>query len=131
VTLIPLNKIRAFKISAELPKCVPYPPYPPGPTDLALQKPQNARQVRPVLTLVGYPDEVAEAIAFVFNDSLICDDVASARAVTFARNVGVRSVTLDGDVHEPSRDDVWWCAAQRIWRACASAGAGRRCAEDA
>jgi structural maintenance of chromosome 2 len=58
--------------------------------------------VRPALTLVGYPDEVAEAIAFVFNDTLICDDAASAQAVTFAREVGVRSVTLDGDVYEPS-----------------------------
>jgi structural maintenance of chromosome 2 len=45
---------------------------------------------------------VAEAIAFVFNDTLVCDDAASAQAVTFARNVSVRSVTLDGDVHEPS-----------------------------
>jgi structural maintenance of chromosome 2 len=45
---------------------------------------------------------VAEAIAFVFNDTLICDDPASAQAVTFAREVGVRSVTLDGDVYEPS-----------------------------
>ncbi|KAI0247376.1 condensin complex subunit SMC2 [Lactifluus subvellereus] len=87
VTLIPLNKIRAFKLSAE--------------------KLQNANhlapgKVRPALTLVGYPDEVAEAIAFVFSDTLICDDAASAQAVTFARGVGVRSVTLDGDVYDPS-----------------------------
>ncbi|KAH9957598.1 hypothetical protein BC827DRAFT_651097 [Russula dissimulans] len=86
VTLIPLNKIRAFKLSSE--------------------KLQNANRlapgkVRPALSLVGYPDEVAEAIAFVFNDTLICDDAASAQAVTFAREVGVRSVTLDGDVYEP------------------------------
>jgi hypothetical protein len=58
--------------------------------------------VRPALSLVGYPDEVAEAIAFVFSDTLICDDAASAQAVTFARQVGVRSVTLDGDVYDPS-----------------------------
>ena len=58
--------------------------------------------MRPAPLLVGYPDEVAEAIAFVFNDMLICNDVASAQAGTFARNVGVRSVTLDGDVYEPS-----------------------------
>ena len=57
--------------------------------------------MRPALSLVGYPDEVAEAIAFVFSDTLICDDAASAQAVTFAREVGVRSVTLDGDVYEP------------------------------
>ena len=78
-----------------------------NPTLIHLQKLQNARhlapgKVRPALTLVGYPNQVAEAIAFVFNDTLICDDVASAQAVTFARNVGVRSVTLDGDVYEPS-----------------------------
>src|SRR5260221_13218447 len=71
------------------------------------EKLQNARhlapgKVRPALSLVGYPDEVAEGIAFVFNNTLICDDAASAQAVTFARNVGVRSVTLGGDVYEPS-----------------------------
>jgi hypothetical protein len=31
-------------------------------------------RVQPVLTLVGYPDEVGEMIAFVFNDTLICND---------------------------------------------------------
>jgi structural maintenance of chromosome 2 len=72
-----------------------------------MQKLQNANhlapgKVRPALSLVGYPDEVAEAIAFVFSDTLICDDAASAQAVTFAREVGVRSVTLEGDVYEPS-----------------------------
>ncbi|KAH9968264.1 hypothetical protein BC827DRAFT_1263973 [Russula dissimulans] len=78
---------------------------PSAPPPLA-RKLQNANRfapgkVRPALSLVGYPDEVAEPIAFVFNDTLICDDVASAQAVTFAREVGVRSVTLDGDVYEP------------------------------
>jgi len=57
--------------------------------------------VRPALSLVRYPDEVAEAIAFVFSDTLICDDAASVQAVTLAREVGVRSVTLDGDMYEP------------------------------
>ena len=72
-----------------------------------LQKLQNAKhlapgKVRPAISLVGYPDEVAEAIAFVFSDTIICDDAASAQAVTFSREVGVRSVTLEGDVYEPS-----------------------------
>ena len=53
--------------------------------------------------LVGYPGYVAGAIAFVFNGVLIiCGDAASAQAVAFARNVGVRSVTLDGEVYESS-----------------------------
>ena len=43
-------------------------------------------KVRPALSLVVYSNDVAEAIAFMFNDTLICDDAASAQAVTFARN---------------------------------------------
>ena len=34
--------------------------------------------------------------------TLICHDAASTQAVTFARHDGVRSITLDGDVYEPS-----------------------------
>lgn len=40
---------------------------------------------------------------FVFGDTLICDDAESAKLVTFSREVGgVKSVTLDGDVYDPS-----------------------------
>jgi structural maintenance of chromosome 2 len=102
-----LNKICAFKLSAEVRHT--HPPFSVlllTPKPHTAQKLQNANhlapgKVRPALSLVGYPDEVAEAIAFVFSDTLICDDAASAQAVTFAREVGVRSVTLDGDVYEP------------------------------
>lgn len=39
----------------------------------------------------------------VFGSTLICDDAESAKLVTFSREVGgVRSVTLDGDVYDPS-----------------------------
>ncbi|KAF8718622.1 hypothetical protein AX14_011697 [Amanita brunnescens Koide BX004] len=87
VTLIPLNKVNAFRISA--------------------QKLQAAERlcpgkVRPALSLVGYPEDVANAIAYVFSDTLICDDAESAKRVTFSRDVGVRSVTLEGDVYDPS-----------------------------
>lgn len=42
-------------------------------------------------------------MSFVFGDTLICDDVASAKLVTFSPLVGgVRSVTLAGDVYDPS-----------------------------
>ena len=74
----------------------------PTPQKLQSAKHLAPGKVRPAISLVGYPDEVAEAIAFVFSDTLICDDAASAQAVTFSREVGVRSVTLDGDVYEPS-----------------------------
>lgn len=59
-------------------------------------------KVRPALSLVTYEDEVANAIAYVFGDNLICDDAESAKRVTFSRDVGVRSITLDGDVYDPS-----------------------------
>ncbi|KAF8197070.1 condensin complex subunit SMC2 [Pholiota molesta] len=39
---------------------------------------------------------------YIFTDTLICDDAETAKKVTFARDVGVRSVTLDGDVYDPS-----------------------------
>ncbi|KAG6919710.1 hypothetical protein DXG01_002656 [Tephrocybe rancida] len=87
VTLIPLNKISAHR--------------------LAQKKLDAARQlapgkVRSALSLVTYEDEVANAIAYVFGDNLICDDAESAKRVTFSKEVGVRSVTLDGDVYDPS-----------------------------
>ncbi|KAF7981509.1 hypothetical protein HWV62_33069 [Athelia sp. TMB] len=88
VTIIPLNKINAFRMSAQ--KLTAATKLAPG-------------KVRLALSLVGYPNEVANAMAFVFGDTLICDDAESAKLVTFSPQVGgVRSVTLDGDVYDPS-----------------------------
>ena len=41
-------------------------------------------------------------MTFVFGDTLICDDAESAKAVTFHPQVGLRSVTIQGDVYDPS-----------------------------
>ena len=38
----------------------------------------------------------------MFSDTLICDDAESAKRVTFSKDVGLRSVTLQGDVYDPS-----------------------------
>ena len=55
------------------------------------------------MSLVGYPDEVANAMTYVFGDTMICDDADSAKTITFHPSVGgVKSVTLDGDVYDPS-----------------------------
>lgn len=59
-------------------------------------------KVRSALTLVGYDHEVSNAMAYVFGDTLICDDAESAKLVTFSREVGTKSVTLAGDVYDPS-----------------------------
>lgn len=58
--------------------------------------------MHPALSLVGYPNDVAKAIAYVFSDNMICDDADAAKRVTFSKEVGVRSITLAGDVYDPS-----------------------------
>lgn len=54
------------------------------------------------LSLIGYDDDVAAAMAYVFGDMLICADKEAAQKVTFNKAVGVKSVTLEGDVYDPS-----------------------------
>ena len=62
----------------------------PGKVDLAL-------------SLIGFPDEVSNAMAFVFGETLICADAETAKKVTFHPSVGgAKSVTLDGDIYDPS-----------------------------
>ncbi|KAG6836670.1 hypothetical protein H0H93_005088 [Arthromyces matolae] len=87
VTLIPLNKISTYRLSNK---------------QLEAAQRLAPGKVRPALSLVTYEDEVANAIAYVFSDNLICDDAESAKRVTFSKEVGVRSVTLEGDVYDPS-----------------------------
>jgi structural maintenance of chromosome 2 len=42
-------------------------------------------------------------MAYVFGDTFICSDAETAKSVTFSREVGgVKSVTLEGDVYDPS-----------------------------
>ncbi|GHJ85021.1 hypothetical protein NliqN6_1423 [Naganishia liquefaciens] len=87
VTIIPLNKINAFRMSAE--KLATAERLAPGKVNLAL-------------SLIGYDDDVAAAMAYVFGDMLICADKEAAQKVTFNKAVGVKSVTLEGDVYDPS-----------------------------
>lgn len=41
-------------------------------------------------------------MAYAFGDSIICNDPESAKAVTFNKAVGVKTVTVQGDVYDPS-----------------------------
>lgn len=41
-------------------------------------------------------------MAYAFGDSIICKDPESAKAVTFNKAIGVRTVTAQGDVYDPS-----------------------------
>lgn len=87
VTIIPLNKIAAFKASAQT--IATAQKIAPGKVDLAL-------------SLVGYDDEVSAAMEYVFGNTLVCADADTAKKVTFDPNVRMRSITLEGDAYDPS-----------------------------
>ena len=87
VTIIPLNKISAFKASAD--KIGAAQKLAPGKVDLSL-------------SLIGYEDEVSAAMEYVFGSTLVCDDAETAKKVTFDPAVRMKSVTLEGDVYDPS-----------------------------
>ena len=87
VTIIPLNKIAAFKASAD--KIGAAQNIAPGKVDLAL-------------SLIGYDDEVSVAMEYVFGSTLVCEDAETAKRVTFDPAVRMKSVTLEGDVYDPS-----------------------------
>ncbi|KAF1838286.1 RecF/RecN/SMC protein [Decorospora gaudefroyi] len=87
VTIIPLNKIAAFRASAE--KIGAAQRLAPGRVDLAL-------------SLVGYDHEVNAAMEYVFGSTLVCEDAATAKRVTFDPAVRMKSVTLQGDTYDPA-----------------------------
>lgn len=87
VTMIPLNQIKAFVASAD---------------KLAAAGALSKGKAKLALELIGYDDEVAKAMEFVFGGTLICPDSETAKRVTFHDNVRLKSVTLDGDVYDPS-----------------------------
>jgi structural maintenance of chromosome 2 len=87
VTIIPLNKISAFRASSERVGAAQQ--LAPGKVDLAL-------------SLLGYDDEITAAMEYVFGSTLICDDASTAKKVTFDPAVRTKSVTLEGDVYDPA-----------------------------
>ncbi|KAF2259851.1 RecF/RecN/SMC protein [Lojkania enalia] len=87
VTIIPLNKISAFKASAE---------------KIGIAKKIAPGKVNLALSLIGYDDEVTAAMEYVFGSTLICEDAETAKRVTFDPAVRLKSVTLEGDVYDPA-----------------------------
>ncbi|WPG99560.1 putative nuclear condensin complex subunit Smc2 [Acrodontium crateriforme] len=87
VTIVPLDKISAFVAPAA--KVEAAKRLVPGKVHLALN-------------LIGYEDEVERAMEFVFGSTLIAADAATAKKVTFSPDVRLKSVTLEGDVYDPS-----------------------------
>eukprot|EP00727_Mastigamoeba_balamuthi_P014838 m51a1_g9980 putative structural maintenance of chromosomes protein 2 (1232) ;mRNA; r:11484-15738 len=88
VTIIPLNKISARTL---------------GPRQLAsAERLVGQGHVSLALSLVGYGDDVRSAMAFVFGSTLVCQSSADASKVAFDADVRARTVTLVGDVYDPS-----------------------------
>lgn len=86
VTIIPLNKIAARTLSentVQMAKKIA-----PGKVELALN-------------LIGYDDEVSNAMEFIFGSTLICNDSETSKLVTFDPKIRARSITLAGDVYDP------------------------------
>ncbi|RKF77430.1 Structural maintenance of chromosomes protein 2 [Golovinomyces cichoracearum] len=87
ITIIPLNKITAFKAPSE--KVEAAHKLCEGKADLAL-------------SLIGYDQEVSAAMDYVFGNTLVCADADTAKKVTFDPNIRMKSVTLEGDSYDPS-----------------------------
>ncbi|KAH9310572.1 hypothetical protein KI387_025607 [Taxus chinensis] len=88
VTIIPLNKIQAHTISSR--------------TQEAATKLVGKGNARLALTLVGYEDEIEAAMAFVFGSTFVCSNSDAAKEIAFHRDIRSPSVTLEGDIFQPS-----------------------------
>jgi structural maintenance of chromosome 2 len=99
VTIIPLNKINAKTID---PKVVKLAEKLVGMS--SENTPNNPRlgtdNVQTALSLVSYDKEVTPAMKYVFGNTFVCPDSASAKAVTFNSEIRTRSVTLEGKATE-------------------------------
>ncbi|KAF2484852.1 structural maintenance of chromosome protein 2 [Neohortaea acidophila] len=87
VTIIPLDKISASRAPADR---------------VAAAQKLAPGQVHLAVTLIGYEQEVQKAMEYVFGSTLIAADAATAKKVTFDPSVRLKSVTLEGDVYDPS-----------------------------
>lgn len=54
------------------------------------------------LNLIGFEDQVANAMEHVFGRTIVCPDMDSAKRVTFDKGVRARTVTVEGDTYDPS-----------------------------
>ncbi|CAN4080744.1 unnamed protein product [Withania somnifera] len=88
VTIIPLNKIQTH-------------PVPPRHQNAAV-KLVGKGNAEVAISLVGYDEELKSAMEYVFGSTFVCKNIDAAREVAFSREVGIPSVTLEGDIFQPS-----------------------------
>ncbi|KAJ5116009.1 Structural maintenance of chromosomes protein 1 [Penicillium angulare] len=56
------------------------------------------RNMRPAIETVDYDESVSRAISYACGNSIVCDDLATAKHLCYERNVDAKAVTLDGTV---------------------------------
>ncbi|NWU28281.1 SMC2 protein, partial [Dyaphorophyia castanea] len=86
-TIIPLNKISARCVQENVVKLA---------KSLA-----GHDNLHLALSLIVYESELQKAMEYVFGTTLVCNNMDSAKKVTFDKRIMTRSVTLDGDVFDP------------------------------
>lgn len=88
VTIIPLDKIVPRRVSSAA-------------VDRASGMAENMNTTaQPAIELVGFDEEVRNAIEHVFGSTLVVDGMKAANSICDATKT--RTVTLDGDIYEPS-----------------------------
>lgn len=88
VTIIPLDKIKSRQVPASA-------------ADRAKEIAKEFNSTaQPAIELVGYDEEIRNAIEYVFGASIVVDGMKAANQICDATKT--RTVTLDGDVYDPS-----------------------------
>jgi len=88
VTIIPLDKVMPKKVSSAA-------------CDKASSMAKDLNTTaQPAIELVGFDEEVRSAIEYVFGSTLVVDGMKAANSI--CDTTKTRTVTLDGDVYEPS-----------------------------
>uniref|UniRef100_A0A7N0ZUI2 SMC hinge domain-containing protein n=1 Tax=Kalanchoe fedtschenkoi TaxID=63787 RepID=A0A7N0ZUI2_KALFE len=88
VTIIPLNKIQPNVVPPRAQQ-----------TTARLVGKENAELA---LSLVGYHEELKSAMEYVFGSTFVCKTLDAAKEVAFNREIRTPSVTLEGDIFQPS-----------------------------
>ncbi|XP_031392590.1 structural maintenance of chromosomes protein 2-1-like [Punica granatum] len=88
VTIIPLNKIQANTV--------------PPRVQHAAAKVVGKENAEVAISLVGYDEELKSAMEYVFGSTFVCKSIDAAKEVAFSSEIRTPSVTLQGDIFQPS-----------------------------
>ncbi|XP_058110794.1 structural maintenance of chromosomes protein 2-1-like isoform X2 [Magnolia sinica] len=88
VTIIPLNKIQSHAVPKRIQD--------------AAGRMVGEENAKLALSLVGYDEDVKAAMAYVFGSTFVCSGIDVAKEVAFNRDIRTPSVTLEGDIFDPS-----------------------------